>query len=107
MAILHTEFSNQTIDGDSISAADKKICSYIDQYGNISYDSIISQETSWQIFYNLTELRKGVLSWYDFPPQARVLEIGAGFGTLTGCLCGKCAHVTATERSLYRTKTIA
>ncbi len=107
MAILHTEFSNQTIDGDSISAADKKICSYIDQYGNISYDSIISQETSWQIFYNLTELRKGVLSWYDFPPQARVLEIGAGFGTLTGCLCGKCAHVTATERSLYRAKTIA
>ncbi|WP_300809027.1 bifunctional 2-polyprenyl-6-hydroxyphenol methylase/3-demethylubiquinol 3-O-methyltransferase UbiG [uncultured Acetatifactor sp.] len=107
MAILHTDFSNQTINEDSISAADKKTYSYISQYGDIHYDPVISEETDWQLFFNLTELRKGVLSWYDFPPQARVLEIGAGFGTLTGCLCGKCAHVTATERSLYRARAIA
>ena len=107
MAILHEEFSNQTINEDSISATDKRAYAYISQYGDICYDPVISEEADWQVFYNLTELRKGVLSWYDFPPQARVLEIGAGFGTLTGCLCGKCAHVTATERSLYRARAIA
>ena len=107
MAILHTDFCNQMIDENSITDIDRRTYSYISQYGNIPYDAVISEETDWQLFYNLTELRKGILSWYDFPSRARVLEIGAGFGTLTGCLCGKCAHVTATERSLYRARAIA
>lgn len=107
MAILHTEFSPQTVDDNKISVTDKKIYSYIEKYGDISYDSVISHEPDWQIFYQLSELRKGILSWYDFPEKAKVLEIGAGFGTLTGCLCRKCAHVTATDRSLYRARAIA
>ena len=107
MAILHTEFSSQAIDENKISAFDKKTASYIEKYGDILYDPIIAGETDWQIFYNLTELRKGILSWYDFPAGAKVLEIGAAFGTLTGCLCRKCAHVTATDRSLYRARAIA
>lgn len=107
MAILHTEFSSSDFDESKISAFDKKTYSYIDQYGDISYDPIITDETDWQVFYNLTELRKGILSWYDFSSEARVLEVGAAFGTLTGCLCRKCAHVTATDRSFYRARAIA
>lgn len=107
MATLHTDFSTSVIDENKLSVFDKKICSYIEKYGDIVYDPIIADETDWQIFYNLTELRKGILSWYDFSADARVLEIGAAFGTLTGCLCRKCGHVTATDRSLYRAKAIA
>ncbi|MCI9436904.1 MAG: class I SAM-dependent methyltransferase [Lachnospiraceae bacterium] len=107
MATLHTEFSTFVIDENKISAFDKKTYSYIKKYGDIPYDPVIAEETDWQIFYNLTELRKGILSWYDFPADARVLEAGAAFGTLTGCLCRKCAHVTATDRSLYRARAIA
>ena len=107
MATLHTEFSTSVIDENKISAFDKKTYFYIKKYGDIPYDPIIAEETDWQIFYNLTELRKGILSWYDFPADAKVLEAGAAFGTLTGCLCRKCAHVTATDRSLYRARAIA
>lgn len=107
MSTLHTEFSAQTIGEQKVSAIDKKICSYIEKHGDILYDAIIADDPDWQVFYQLTELRKGILNWYDFPPDSSVLEIGAGFGTLTGCLCGKCAHVTATDRSLYRAQAIA
>lgn len=107
MATLHTEFSSAAVDESKISAFDKKIYSYIEKNGDVYYDSLIVGETDWQIFYNLTELRKGILSWYDFPADARVLEVGAAFGTLTGCLCRKCAHVTATDRSFYRARAIA
>lgn len=107
MAVLHTEFSTSEIEESKISAYDKKTYSYIEKYGDISYDPVIAEETDWRVFYNLTELRKGILSWYDFPASARVLEAGAAFGTLTGCLCRKCAHVTATDRSLYRARAVA
>lgn len=106
MAILHTTSATRSIDECKISDTDKVIRSYIEQYGNISYDAVIAGESDWQIFYNLSELRTGILNWYDFPPEAEVLEVGAGFGALTGRLCSLCAHVTATERSLHRAEAI-
>lgn len=107
MATLHTEFSSQIIDENKITAADRKTFAYISQYGDIAYDAVVAEETDWQVFQNLSELRQGLLSWYDFPSKARVLEIGAGFGALTGLLCRKCDHVTATDRSLFRAQAVA
>lgn len=107
MAFLHTKLSAPDIDTDRVSASDKKTGAYIEQYGDVCYDSFMAQEGDWQVFCQLTELRKGILSWYDFPPESSLLEVGAGFGTLTGCLCGKCAHVTATDRSAYRARAIS
>lgn len=107
MAVLHTEFTNQVIEESKISETDKKIYAYIEKYGDIVYDTVISEEKEWQVFYQLSDLRTGIINWYEFAPESRVLEIGAGFGALTGCLCGKCAHVTVTERSLYRARAIA
>lgn len=107
MATLYTTQAAGFVDENKIALTDRRIRSYIEQYGNVSYDALISEETDWQIFYQLSELRTGIISWYDFKPGARVLEVGAGFGALTGRLCGKCAHVTATERSLYRAQAVA
>lgn len=107
MAVLHTEFANQVVDENKIPVIDRKIYSYIERYGDIPYDKVIAGEPEWQVFYQLSELRTGIVSWYDFKPDASVLEIGGGFGTLTGCLCRKCSHVTVTERSLYRAQAMA
>ncbi len=107
MATLHITPDRQPVDPNKIMYTDQVIRSYIERCGNISYDPVISGETDWQIFYNLSELRTGIISWYDFLPGAEVLEIGAGFGALTGRLCSMCGHVTATERSLYRAEAIA
>ena len=106
MAVLHTTPATRPIDENKISDSDKVIRAYIEKYGNIVYDTVITKESDWQILYNLSELRTGILSWYDFEPGAEVLEVGAGFGALTGRLCSMCAHVVATERSLYRAETI-
>lgn len=106
MSILHTEYTTEKYNIDNIPDIDMKISHYIEKYGNISYDSVISEDDSWQVFYNLSELRTGLITWYDFKPGCEVLEIGAGFGALTGALCKKSGNVIATERSLFRAQSI-
>lgn len=50
-----------------------------------------------ELYHEFSSLRSGVLQWYDFGDKANVLEIGSGYGTITGLLCDKCAYVTAFE----------
>lgn len=106
MAHLHTNYVKQE-EQNKASEGDKTIRAYIDRYGDTIYDEKIADENDWQIFYQLSNLRTGILNWYDFGKKAEVLEIGAEFGALTGKLCEKCKHVTVTERSLYRANAIA
>lgn len=107
MASLHTEYISQQAD-NKITAADRKVWEYIEKYPNAeSFDEYLAEEDDWEVFYQLSDLRTGLISWYDFRPGANVLEVGAGFGALTGKLCGKCTHVTATEKSLYRAQGMA
>lgn len=49
-------------------------------------------------FENFSVMRTAVFQWYPFRKDASVLEIGAGYGAITGVLCDKCAHVTAIEK---------
>lgn len=65
---------------------DKKIRNIIKNGSNRDYDAIIRNENDREIFYQLSSLRNGVLCWYPFDPEWRCLEIGAGFGSITGTL---------------------
>lgn len=108
MATLHTDFTTQVIDENKISALNKKVISYLDQVKQgACIDDLLAEESDWQVFFLLSELRTGLVSWYDFGENSSVLEVGAGFGTVTEMLCRKCHHVTATEQSLYRAKVMA
>lgn len=66
------------------------------------YTRAIAKNFSWPVYYHLTRTRKNLLNWYDFDPESEVLEIGCGFGALTGLLCDKCKSVTAVELSQKR-----
>lgn len=103
MAILHisSELHSNPTENDRL------IEKYIENAADDYYDELLAGEDNFQVFYQLSELRSGLISWYDFAPDAEVLEIGAGFGALTGRPCQMCAHVTATERSLYRAQAMA
>lgn len=90
-----------------LSDLNRQVIQYIDQYSAGYYDDYLSEESNFQVWYQLSELRTGLLSWYPFEKNAQVLEIGAGFGALTGLLCEKCGQVTATERSAPRAEAIA
>lgn len=108
MAVLHTEYSSMEQGENKISDAARKIGGYIERYAaEGSFDDKLAQETDWRVFEQLSDLRTGLVSWYPFRQGARLLEVGAGFGALTGCLCERLVHVTATERSPYRAQALA
>lgn len=85
---------------------DRIICSYIEKYQMEYYDELTGDDDRFPVFYNLSVLRTGLLNWYNFRADASLLEIGAGFGALTGMLCERCRYVAATERSKYRAQAI-
>ena len=64
--------------------------------------AVLEHDTRWACFYHLSPIRGNILNWYPFNPGASVLEIGAGFGAVTGVLCDRCASVTSVELSKRR-----
>lgn len=66
------------------------------------YVKAIANEYSWATYYHLTRIRKNILNWYKFDKDASVLEIGCGFGAITGMLCDSCRKVTTVELSKRR-----
>ena len=71
---------------------------------NINYNPKLSDDLA--LFYLLTPIRQNILNWYPFDKNARVLEIGAGTGTITGMLCDKVKKVTVVEASKRRAELI-
>ena len=104
MAVLHIEYSKNK--EQQPSQVDKKILDYIKQ-GKEYYDNMLADDPNVQVWYQLSSLRTGLVSWYPFWEGADVLEIGAGFGAITGMLCERCGHVVATERAVFRASAIA
>lgn len=84
-------------DGD----IENEIVEYLKEYRDDG-EYVFETDTRWPVFYHLSSVRKNILSWYDFKPNSNVLEIGAGFGAVTGVLCDKCTSVTSVELSKRR-----
>lgn len=64
-----------------------------------SMEKCLMEENEWQVLYHLSDIRKNLLEWYEFNPQASLLEVGAECGALTGLFCRKTARVVALEVS--------
>ena len=85
---------------------DRTIAATIADYRPDQYDDVISGKNEYSLFYHLSSLRSALLCWYPFRPDWRVLEIGAGFGALTGSLAAHTAQVDALERDPVRTQAL-
>jgi 2-polyprenyl-3-methyl-5-hydroxy-6-metoxy-1,4-benzoquinol methylase len=75
--------------------------------------NVLSNRPSWPMLYHLSPQRGNIVSWYNFSPKSRVLEVGAGCGAVTQELVKQNILVTSLElgekRSLvnaYRNKNI-
>ncbi len=90
-------------DGDQV---EQDIYNYIKTNSSNDYWDIINQDNRWAVFYHLTDMRENILNWYDFKPDAEILEIGGGMGALTGLLCKKAKSVTTVELTNRRAETI-
>lgn len=58
---------------------------------------LLRSKLDWPLYYHLAYERENLLNWYPFKKNARLLEVGAGCGALTGILSQKCKYTTALE----------
>lgn len=105
MSMLH--MGDAQVNTMAVSELNQDIAAYLKESAGKDMDEVIAEDSRIEVWNLLSELRKGLISWYAFKEDAEVLEVGAGFGALTGVLCEKCAHVTATERSAFRAQQLA
>lgn len=90
--------NDQYSDGE----VENQILKIIEENVPEDYTKAIAENYSWPVYYHLTRTRRNLLNWYNFESESEVLEIGCGFGALTGLLCDKCKSVTAVELSQRR-----
>lgn len=100
------ELITYNFNNEKVSEIDRTIYKYILESENENFEDILLKENDWQIFLHLSPLRAGLLNWYDFKNNSNILEVGAGFGALTGVLCKTGNEVTVTEKSNLRARAI-
>ena len=86
-------------DGD---AAENALLSVVESHDPSEYNEIIMRQGSWPLLYHLSPVRENIISWYPFREGAKVLELGAGCGAVTGALLDRGLHVCAVDLSLRR-----
>ena len=67
------------------------------------YNRIICDRKDWAILYHLSPTRENIISWYPMS-GAKVLEIGAGCGAITGALCRNAGMVHSIDLSSRRSR---
>lgn len=106
MAILHYKV-NDGNKAEKICDFDRSLSCYLSEFREEDYGKILEADNRFEIFYHLSKIRQGILNWYPFDNTKSLLEIGGGYGALTGLFCSRCAKVTVTEKSKFRAECIA
>lgn len=104
MARLHDKFVTAST---PVSQVEQDIDHYITVHPDGVYDEALLTDNRWEVFFHLSDMRQALFGWYDMPKDADVLEIGCGFGALTGVLAERAAHVAALDDSLFRARACA
>lgn len=60
-------------------------------------EEFLTHENDYDYLYNFSSIRKNVFEWYDFNPEARLLELGAECGALTNLFCDRVKEVVAID----------
>lgn len=88
------------------TASDIEVARIVENYTPERILEIVETTNKWDVFFHLSPARRNILEWYRFREGAHVLEVDAANGALTGILCERCAHVTATVFSPYRAEIV-
>ena len=92
---------------EKVTNTEQDIINYINKYEKQDYDMIIEKDRRLEIILALSKLRENIVSWYPFKKQCRILEIGGGFGEITGKLCDNAKKVVTLEESKTKAEVIA
>lgn len=89
-------------DGYSDGSVEDELLQIVKEYKEDHFAQVIYQREDWPILYHLSSDRQNVISWLPMNSSEKVLEIGAGCGAITSCLCKICKEVQAIELSKKR-----
>ena len=99
MAKLITEYHHGA-DLYSDGAVEDELLALFKTGGDVS--AVLRRDKRWPVLYHLSPERRNLLEWFPFKTDGKLLEIGAGYGALTGLFAEKAANVTAVELSARR-----
>lgn len=74
----------------------------VKKYKPSEYNAVIAEKKNWTLLYHLSHIRENIVSNVWMEKDAKVLEIGAGCGAITGALARKAGHVTCVDLSKRR-----
>ncbi|MFT3982524.1 MAG: class I SAM-dependent methyltransferase [Lachnospiraceae bacterium] len=86
----------------SEGASEDSLLDIVQRYRESEYEHVIQNSRSWSVMYHLSYIRENIVSWLPIGKQAKVLEIGAGCGAITGKLAEMAGSVTCIELSKKR-----
>ena len=61
------------------------------------FEEFLTEHSEWEYIYNLSNIRRNLLDWYEFDKKASLLEIGAECGALTGLFLERVSKVVSYE----------
>ncbi len=83
-------------------AVEDTILELVKQYPSEEYPRLIREQASWPVLYHLSDLRENIVDWLPLPENAKVLEVGAGCGAISGVLSKKAGRLDCVELSKKR-----
>lgn len=69
------------------------------EYDGEDLSEIISNKSDIEEILALSDVRKNILSWYEFKENSTILELNANYGEITGLLCKNAKKVISIESS--------
>ena len=86
----------------SEGAAEDVLLDLVSRYSEEDFEHVIQNSKSWNVMYHLSHIRENIITWMPISKKARVLEIGAGCGAVTGGFAKLAGHVDCIELSKKR-----
>ncbi|MBR1471535.1 MAG: class I SAM-dependent methyltransferase, partial [Lachnospiraceae bacterium] len=86
----------------SDGAVEDDLLQIVQNHAREEYPQIIAERKNWPVLYHLSDLRENIISWLRIPKGAKILEIGAGCGAISGALAQKAGTLTCVELSQKR-----
>ncbi len=81
-----------------------KILDIAKNFSPVEFQQKIEESGEWPVLYHLSPQRENIVDWIPIKENAKVLEIGAGCGAITGSLAKKAGSVTCVDLSRKRSQ---
>ncbi len=94
-------------EGEEVSKIEEEIIQTYIKQKEENEEDILKKDNRLEVVEALSEIRKNIINWYPFIPNATILEIGGNLGEITQELCQKARRVVTIEENKIKAEAIA